>query len=222
MSDLDIIQAGRHRGRCFGHEFAFSSNKGTPQVGLGFRMSEGDVDENRVITAFRYFTDNSYEYSVADLRTCGWTGDDLATITLEDLQNEVELVIVHEEYEGKVRAKVAYINPIGGGMIKSEKAMTPDELRKFATSMRTKVRAVGGAGQTKPKPAGPQNTAPAGGTVKHLTRPAEVKHPNAPGGGSDWDQAPPAFTGPGDDVPFAACGLGFEPSAIASVLRRRI
>lgn len=178
MSDYELIQEGRHRARCFGHELSYSSNKGTPTVALGFRMSEGDVDQGRVITAFRYPTDAALEYCVKDLRTCGWQGDDMGAMDDAELAaNEVELVVEHEEYDGKLRAKVKWINPLGGGMIKSETPMDEKQKRDFGRAMAAKVRALSG---------GKKST---GGTDKHRETDTRDTHPNAPGG--DGRQAPP-------------------------------
>lgn len=167
MSDYQIIQAGRHRATCFGYELSYSSVKGTPQIALGFRMSPGDADERRVITHFRFFTDAALEYAVKDLRTLGWKGDDLGSIDEAELANEVELVVEHEVgQDGKTRAKVVFVNAIGGGMLRSETPMDEKQRKDFGREMAAKVRALGGG--RKP-----------GGTTKH--RETDTRHPNAPG-----------------------------------------
>lgn len=170
MSDYDIIQAGRHRAVCIGTDHSFSSEKGTPCVALGFRLSPGDVDENRVITAFRYVTDKTEEYVIKDLLTLGWQGEDMGNINDAELANEVELTIMHEEYNGVVRAKVKYIDPIGGGMIKSETPMTEAQRADFGRQMKAKVREMRGGKK------------PTGGAKKD-------EHPNAPG--NTGQQVPP-------------------------------
>ena len=170
MSDYNIIQEGRHRGVCIGTDHSYSSVKGTPTISLGFRLSVGDADENRVITAFRYVTPNTEEHVIKDLLTLGWQGEDMGNINDAELTNEVELVIEHEEFEGKLRAKVKWINAIGGGMIKSETPMTEAQRADFGRQMKAKVREMRGGKK------------PTGGAKKD-------EHPNAPG--NTGQQVPP-------------------------------
>lgn len=170
MSDRDIIQAGRHRAVCIGTDHSFSSNKGTPCISLGFRLSPGDEDENRVITAFLYITPNTEERVIKNLLTCGWQGEDMGNINDAELTTEVELVIEHEEYSGEVRAVVKWINAIGGGMIKSETPMTEAQRADFGRQMKAKVREMRGGKK------------PTGGAKKD-------EHPNAPG--NTGQQVPP-------------------------------
>ena len=130
MSDFQMIQAGRHRATCFEFEWPEAAPGKAQGIALGFRLSEGDVDQGRTITAWKYFTDGALKYTLDALRACGWRGDNPAEITIEDLGAEVELVIQHEPYGGSnekylgtMQAKVAFINPLGGGMVKAEKRL---------------------------------------------------------------------------------------------------
>lgn len=213
----ELITIGRHKATCFEFEFPEPAAGKAQGIALGFRLSDGDVDQGRVITAWKYFSDGALAYTIEALRACGWKGDDPSEITMADLANEVELVIQHEEYpfgSGDWKAKVAFINVLGGGMVKAEKRLEGNDLKKFGAAMKAKIRAVG-AGAKRERPAA------ATGNGQHTTRQA-APHPNAPGGGGDWGAPPPRRRWPDDDIPFAACGIGFEPSAIASVLRRGI
>lgn len=214
----DLITPGRHKATCIEFEFPEVEPGKSQAIALGFRLADGDVDQGRIITAWKYFTDGALAYTLEGLRACGWRGDDPSEITMADLGNEVELVIQHEEYpagSGAWKAKVAFINPPGGGgMVKAERRLEGAGLKKFGAAMKAKIRGLGGA--QRPRPAAAQ------GNGQHTTRQADP-HPNAPGGGgADWDAPPPRGNKPDDDSPFAACGIGFDPSAIASVLRRDI
>jgi hypothetical protein len=193
MSDFELIQQGRHRATCFEFEFPEPKPGRAQAIALGFRMSDGDVDQGRVITAWKYFADGALAYTLEALRACGWRGDNPADITIADLANEVELVVQHEEYEGKWRAKVSFINPLGGGMVKAEKRLEGNNLKSFGAAMRAKIRALDGGQRPAPKPAqtGQPATSP-----QHTTRQA-APHPNAPSGG-DWDAPPQADP----DIPF--------------------
>ena len=154
MSDFEtqLIEAGRHRARCVEFEWPEPKPGKAQGIALGFLMSDGDVDQGRMITSWHYFTDASLQYTVQALRACGWKGEDPSEITVADLGSEVELGVVHEEWEGKVRAKVKFVNPLGGGMVKAEKRLEGNDLKKFGASMKAKIRAIGG-GSPRPKPA---------------------------------------------------------------------
>ena len=189
----DIIQAGRHRAFATGHEFGWTGQS-TPTIYIGFQMSEGDVDQGRVITALKFLTDNALEYAIESLHNMGWTGDDIYSLgqKSEDntqYPNEVELVIEHEEYKGEnpdyvgtIQAKIAFINRLGGsGMLKSKRPMDEAEFKRFAQSIRTQVRAIGG----KKPPAKTASPTPNGGKNQHTTRPAST-------GNYDERNPPPA------------------------------
>jgi len=207
MSDFQIIQAGRHRATCFEFEWPEAAPGKAQGIALGFRFSEGDADQGRTITAWKYFTDGALKYTIDALRACGWRGDNPAEITMDDLGAEVELVVQHEpyggtneKYFGTVQAKVAFINPLGGGMVKAERRLEGASLKSFGAAMKAKIRAVEG-GAPRPATAARPPGVPTG--QQHTTRPAnQGQHPNAPGAGGDWDQAPPPFTSQKDDIPF--------------------
>lgn len=213
----EIIQKGRHRARATGHQFCWTGKgQDTPTVYIGFVISDGDADAGRVITAMKFLTPNAIEYTVEAFRNMGWQGDDLYALGQEGdstlYPEEIELVIDHEEYNGEWRAKVAFINRIGGGMLKPEKPMNSDEFKRMAASLRTQVRAAGASGKR------PSSNKPATPPAERAAR--QNAHPNAPG--STWDQPPPPRGGPGDDIPFLDCEVSAEPSAVAPVLRRLV
>lgn len=145
MSDYNLIQPGRHRATCFEFEFPEPKPGKAHSIALGWRFSDGDADQGRIITSWHYFSDGALAFTLEALRAAGWRGEDPSEITLEDIGNEVELVIRHEEYEGKTRARVQFVNQLGGGMVKSEKRLEGNDLKKFGASMKAKIRALGGA-----------------------------------------------------------------------------
>jgi hypothetical protein len=92
------------------------------------------------------------------MRTAGWQGDDvtdLSSLSRPDVP-EVELVIAHEEWEGKTREKVKWVNAAGGIALK---ALDQGKKQALAARIRATVAAVdqdlkssGNGGG--PKPAG--------------------------------------------------------------------
>ena len=113
------------------------------------------------ITWFGYFTDAAWERTVESLRTCGWSGSDVSNI--EDLgANEVELVIEDDTYDGKTRAKVKWINKIGGVALGAP--LAGDKMKAFAAAMQQKIKSLGAV-----KPAQPKQVKPA--------RPSSIEEP---------------------------------------------
>lgn len=162
-------------------QFGESKEKRTPQVCINFEILDGP-ELGRRIAWLGYFTDKTTERTVQALRYCGFRGDDLAALVTQQIDHEVQIVVQHEEYNGKVRAKVQWVNQAGGGGMRLSETMRKDSLREFAGRMRNSVRQVGEVAGKKAErgtPAPAANGSPP---------------PGAPG------EQPPA---PGDDeIPF--------------------
>jgi hypothetical protein len=168
-------------------QFGRSQNKGTPQVFVAFALLDGP-HAGRRLGWFGYFTEGSADRTIESLRLCGLKGDDLANAIKGPLDQEVQLVLEHEEYEGKKRVKVSWVNAPGGGAFKMANPMNAQELRQFAAKFKSNVKA-------KPEVTGDRKTAPA---PTAPAKPAETESPPADTwGGGD---APP----PHDDseIPF--------------------
>ena len=88
-------------------EHALSTSKnGNIYIQVSFEV------EGQKINWRGFFTDATKARTVQSLRFMGWQGNDINDL---DLPNEVELVIAHEEYNGKTYARVNWVNKIGGG-----------------------------------------------------------------------------------------------------------
>lgn len=132
------------------------TSKGTPEAAVEFIFTHPDM-EGASITWHGYLSESTFDRTVEGLRHCGWTGDDLANMEGLDA-NEVDLVIENEEYEGKTRPKVRWVNKAGGLALKER--MAPEKAKTFAASMRGRIRAADAAKGVKPangggKPAEP-------------------------------------------------------------------
>ena len=130
-----MIAPGKYRAKVLDWDFG-RSGKGTPYIAVRFEIPSGDT-----ITWFGYFTRAALERTVESLRYCGWIGHDINRMREDGMgSKEPEIVVEHEEYEGKVRARVQWVNsgvgPAGTG------SMGEDELRAFAAEMRDSIRAI--------------------------------------------------------------------------------
>lgn len=97
--------------------FAESSEKKTPYLWVEFLFLDGHGDngEEVVIRKDFYLTDKNFEYVLRDLATMGWRGKSIFELERGpegfDLgAKEVLLTTEMETYEGKLRAKVKFIN----------------------------------------------------------------------------------------------------------------
>jgi hypothetical protein len=138
-------------------QFGESSKSGTPQVVVNFEVLEGP-EQGRRIAWFGYFTDKTVNRTIESLRFCGFKGDDLALAVTQKLDQEVQIAVAHEEYDGKPQAKVRWVNRAGGDGFRMDKPMAGQALSKFAAQMRNAVKAVP---EASGKPAQRGNGAPA-------------------------------------------------------------
>jgi hypothetical protein len=101
-----MIPEGTFSAVARGGTLSESENKKTPQVVVSFEITTAE-HAGTTINWFGFLTDKTTERTIESLRYAGWKGSDLAD--LSDLAKPdtpvVELVIEHEEYEGKTRPK---------------------------------------------------------------------------------------------------------------------
>jgi hypothetical protein len=143
----NMIAEGRQPAICRSIQFGKTS-KGDEQIAIGFEIvGEGNPDVGRQLTYYGMFTDSTIDFTVEALRNCGWTGDELAELpALADagqLANEVSLVVEHEEWEGKWREKVKWVNRPGGGKVKLADPLDDQSLGRFSSMMKSRIRAAG-------------------------------------------------------------------------------
>jgi hypothetical protein len=133
-----MIAEGKHRGR--GVTAAMGkTEKGHPQVAVEFEFL--DLPGTR-LTWFGNFSETTvgedqkplYQITLESLYHCGWISGDLQDLAGID-QNEVTLVVKHDEYQGKTRAKIAWVNKAGSG-VAMKNAMPSNELSAFAARMK--------------------------------------------------------------------------------------
>lgn len=156
MSERESM-AGTHRARATEWQLGISST-GKEQIGVMFELVGGPHD-GKHITWFGYFTDNTVDRTLESLRHCGWDSDNLAE--LDGLAaNEVELVVEDEEYEGKVRSKVKWVNRVSRLQMKEQ--MSPAQVQAFAARLRGKTVASKQKYGAQPAPSAPSNNASRG------------------------------------------------------------
>lgn len=168
-------------------QFGHSKQKGTPQVAVCLEILRGPYAGQK-ITWMGFFTDATEERTLKSLRLLGFEGDDLGAFVTQHPTNEVVAVVEHETYDGKTRAKVAWINdPTGGGM-RMANALSGADLRKFGAKFKSALKAIPATKTVEARREAPSEL-PADGGEFDQSRP----DPD-PGNGSGHDGD--------DDIPF--------------------
>jgi len=174
-----MLPKGTYRARAIAAEFGFTQN-GTEQVAVTFEVNEESEFNGDQITWFGFFTDATSERTVQALRACGWEGDDLENLAGFDA-NEVELVVGHEQYQGKTVAKVQWVNKPGNRVVLKHK-MTDAQRAELSARMKGLVIATNAKGASAPPAPGAK--APAG---KPSGRTGGATPPPGKGYPKDWD-----------------------------------
>jgi hypothetical protein len=158
-------------------QFGESAQKATPQVVVNCEILDGE-EVGRRIAWIGYFTEATTQRTVESLRYFGFKGDDLATLVTQKLEQRVQIVVEHEDYNNRTRARVSWVNRPGGGGLRLSDPMSKDGLRKFAARMKAAVRAIPEA--TGAKAEGGARPAP-----KPSTPPTDGRRDDAPPHGDD-------------------------------------
>lgn len=153
-----MIPAATYPARATGEYELGVSNNGTEQVGVSFRITQGE-HLGTTLTWYGFFnTDENAQRAIKSLRACGWAGDDLSNLQGIDT-NEVNIVVEIDEYEGQQRNKVAWVNGAGVAM---KNVMNDAQKKAFAARMKGLVLASKGSVPATrapaPKPQAPQPT----------------------------------------------------------------
>lgn len=134
----NIIPEGTYRARCLETDLG-SSKTGKEQIMMNFQITEEGQWCGKHWSGYFYFSDKAADYTFEKMRNAGWQGDDLADLSSLSPSNvECLIVISHEEYEGKTRVKIDYVNKLGGG-VKMADPMDAAKRKAFAERMRGKA-----------------------------------------------------------------------------------
>jgi hypothetical protein len=166
------IQPGTYRGRPVAAALGLAGT-GTEQIAVTFEFVDPPGER---LTWYGFFTENTEERTVEALRHCGWHGDDLSVFVQgqplpEGFDQEVELVVKQEQYQGKTQTRIAFVNSGGGMALKN--ALDADQAQAFAKRMKSKISAFD-------KAAGRTASAPKNGAARPPAKPAPARQTQAP------------------------------------------
>ena len=144
MNEDRLIPAGNYKAVATQTDGAYAqigmSTNGNQQVLINFEIIDGPMAGRR-IPWWGFLTDKAWNRTVEALRYCGFKGDDLYLLSSQQLDQEVELVVEHSEYQGKTNARVKWVNTAFSGL-KLAKPMDTNELRNFSAMMKDKIAQV--------------------------------------------------------------------------------
>ena len=111
---MSLIPEGTYPARAVGYEFGTSDN-GTEQIGVAMRITQGDY-AGRTLTWYGFFNSpENAQRAIRSLRACGWKGEDLTNLA-GLTEQDVNIVVEVETYNGKTGNKVAWVNGAGVAM----------------------------------------------------------------------------------------------------------
>lgn len=137
----DLLSEGTYRAKAF--EWTLTETKaGDGQAFVNFRFVDEEMGGYEMGWFGSFKSDKSTEITLKALRACGWKGVDVLELERADCgldANVVALVVEHEEYEGKVRARVRWVNEIGGASRTTP--LSPDKKQSFAARIKANILA---------------------------------------------------------------------------------
>lgn len=131
-------------------QFGQSANR-NQQIAVPFTIKADGPHCGQTITFVGSFVPGqATDITCEALEAAGWNGESLKTLDgLGDV--DCDIVIVHETYEGKKRARIRFVNRVGGGF-KFKQELAVQDLDSLADRVR-RQRSPGSASAASPPPA---------------------------------------------------------------------
>ncbi len=170
----DLIPEGRYLGRVVATAFGLSK-AGNRTMAVSAEITEEGAQKGRFCYGNLAFSGKSLDQITPNaLRNMGYVNNQANALTLTLPHNEeaskllpspVILVIVHEVYEGKKSAKIAFFNSATGGLLEAKTPLTLQQRQQAAREITMLLGAEkSGApkAQTRQAPPAPHDGAPGG------------------------------------------------------------
>lgn len=127
--------AGSFDAEILDHGYSKSRGKGSDQFFVVFQTEAG------TITGFFSLSDKAITYTIEKIRNMEFQGDDLGDLADGHALrgNQCSIVVDHEEFDGKINARVGFVNPLGqtGGAIERD-ATAANNARRFNALLKRK------------------------------------------------------------------------------------
>lgn len=126
-----MIDAGYYLAQATGPLAIGDTKAGGQQAVVEFKILEGPAAGQRITWYGSFNEGRALEITTESLKVTGYDGSDDASV----MKNQVSLNIKHDEYQGKVSAKVAFVNPVGGRFVASDAATTAAAKARLKAAM---------------------------------------------------------------------------------------
>lgn len=114
------------------------SSTGKEEISVLFEIVEDGTNKGKRITWYGYFTEGTIDRTLESCENAGWDGNS------PDFQGigskECVIVIEDEEYQGKINAKVKWVNA-GGRGLKKDAVLAGSDLIAFQSNLKAAILA---------------------------------------------------------------------------------
>lgn len=146
---MEMAPEGTYKTRCTAIGIETTST-GKEYVSADFEISDEYGEETFIVEWRGWLTDKAMKRTIESLRLMGWHGDDLFELARDGAKdNEVNVDVRHEEYNGKTTARIAFINSAD---------LDPAEIEKRRRALAEKFKAA--SADTKPTTAAKKEKKP--------------------------------------------------------------
>lgn len=111
-----------------------AAGTGTQQIAGVFMILSGDR-KGQSYPWYGPMTDAAWKRTLESVRACGWQGTDI--LNPGPLDQEVEVSLEEEEYQGVTRIRIAFVNRPGGGGMQLKNPLAGGDLQAFANKVRS-------------------------------------------------------------------------------------
>lgn len=173
-----LVPIGKYKAKAKSGGIGKSKAKGTRFADVRFEIVEGEY-AGQFVGYNGYFTENTTDRTVESLRTCGCEFADGDIFNFDGIDtNVVQIVVEHDTYtptegekagQSQTKAKVAWVNELGGGGLPEEMRLDDNEKRAFQAQMKGLLLAT----KKKGSPNAGKGKAASGGGPANGTKPAD-------------------------------------------------
>jgi hypothetical protein len=139
-STPSLVAPGEYTAKATNWAFGQTKNQKV-QFGVDFLITQKGPYLNWHLTKYFYFEGGAFDNTIKALRAMGWTGDAIEELNKmggELDKNEVRIVVDHESYEGKISARIQWVNEAGG--VRMAAPMSDQDVLAFSADMKKKIK----------------------------------------------------------------------------------
>lgn len=191
--------------------WGLSSNRNA-QVLVYFKIIRGPRAGD-VLPWFGSLSKDAYERTMQSLRYCGWKSARTADLEREPLDQEVEIEVGHNDWDGKSYARVDWVNPPGGAAISLKTPLVGQDLIKMQAWLdqrAAKIPVVEGARVDRARVENAPPVASGNGAAAAAAPPSASAPPPASDEPPAWGSGGGSVD-PNDDIPFMTADAAAEP-----------